>query len=106
MPDHTSGPWTVREETVGNRVVHRLIYAPEDSGHGHKPIATLHAGFTCFKADARLIAAAPDLLESCEALLGLFDDEPLPCGMEPDARVHRATEQARIAIAKAKGEIG
>jgi hypothetical protein len=68
----TPGPWEVRDETVGNRIVRRLVHDHNRSGRGYKPIATLHAGFTCSEADARLIAAAPDLADRVEALEGLL----------------------------------
>ena len=47
------------------------------------------------KANARLIAAAPELLDALEGLLGLA---------ERDGWLHIAVNQARAAIAKAKGE--
>jgi hypothetical protein len=45
-------------------------------------------------ANARLIAAAPELLEACEGLLNAL----------PSATTHPAIKAARAAIAKAKGE--
>jgi hypothetical protein len=46
---------------------------------------------TNLEANARLIAAAPELLEALEAIVAF--DTPLPCGL---------LKQARAAIAKAK----
>lgn len=46
--------------------------------------------------DARLIAAAPELLSACEGLLNAL----------PSATTHPAIKAARSAIAKAKGELG
>jgi hypothetical protein len=47
--------------------------------------------------NARLIAAAPDLLEACEALLEAYEFTIAPMHSE-------AIDKARAAIAKAKGE--
>jgi hypothetical protein len=55
------------------------------------------------KADAYLIAAAPDLLEACEAAYRAMTDDP----KNSDAawmRYDDAVEMVRAAIAKAKGE--
>jgi hypothetical protein len=49
------------------------------------------------EANARLIHAAPDLLAALEGLLGLQDGRYVTEGMKREA-----TEQARVAIAKAK----
>ena len=59
------------------------------------------------RANARLIAAAPDLLDGCKALLGLLqlvcarDDVPPSLAAEINAN-HRAIS-ARAAIARAEG---
>ena len=53
------------------------------------------SGHSALVANARLFAAAPELLEACEGLLGLA---------ERDGWLHVAVNQARAAIAKAKGE--
>jgi hypothetical protein len=50
------------------------------------------------EANARLIAAAPDLLESCEALLDL------PKSDDWLNALRNVVTQARAAVAKAKGE--
>lgn len=50
-------------------------------------------------ADARLIAAAPDLLEALNAMLDTCYD------LERDDNVISAVAKARAAIAKAKGEV-
>lgn len=65
-PEHTPGPWTVRPEIgrahqryIGNRAPDALLVA--------EVIDTLDDG-QC-DANARLIAAAPDLLEALEYCL-------------------------------------
>jgi hypothetical protein len=48
------------------------------------------------EANARLIAAAPDLLEALKGMLGVWEEDP--------AYGHASAEKARAAIAKAEGE--
>jgi nucleotide-binding universal stress UspA family protein len=50
--------------------------------------------------DARLIAAAPDLLEACQTLATLLDTD------DWIYQVDRAVKQAQAAIAKVRGEAG
>ena len=73
MSKHTPGPWQV----VGSNVY----------GNNLRALLPMNA------ADARLIAAAPDLLEALEDLLGWQT-------LAPDDVV----TAARAAIAKARGE--
>lgn len=89
MSKYTPGPWETlayishEQQTdfilvkIGRRV-HMVGYSDED------------------KANARLIAAAPELLEALEAIL-----EDAFGGMDTLARI----QAAEAAIAKAKGEI-
>ncbi len=87
---HTPGPWesqaTAGYETHGQRAV----YAEENG----KDIAIVYDG----EANARLIAAAPELLEACKALVGSDHD-----GKSFTSRAALATRLARAAIAKAEG---
>lgn len=99
---HTPGPWY---KDICGRIWRRHpsdLYEYGGGVAGDKPIATVwrgwygeeEAGFP-LEANARLIAAAPELLEACEGLLGLA---------ERDGWLHIAVNAARDAIAKAKGE--
>ena len=101
---HTPGPWAVREPDAAERAADIAdgaapedmelteVYAEDD---GEQLCFVLNT--TASEADnARLISAAPDLLEACELLLiylGDWDD------MEDETCV-----AARRAIAKAKGQ--
>ena len=83
---HTPGPWTASEHGAytdykGNNIV--IL------GDDLRIAVVLGPDTDETQANARLIAAAPDLLEALEALL------------EGDFNV---AEKARLAIAKAKGE--
>lgn len=103
MSEHTHGPWKVcgaRESTCScglvwseklDCVVAAAISARDESytcGEGISDPATL-------AANARLIAAAPDLLAALEALV-----DGCEC---PGGRHDHECTQARAAIARAKG---
>ena len=85
---HTPGPWKIGtpppngEQTVGTD--QGLMVA----------VATTSAGVQT-KANARLIAAAPDLLEALKGLMALSDHR---------VDLRDAAKDARAAIAKATGE--
>lgn len=105
-PGHTPGPWTVdncgrdvRAGGIGGLFVARIYAVPhEDDPHGY--------GDEQF-ANAHLIAAAPELKDGCNALIGLIQ---LVCGrddMPPDIKKallcsHRMDE-ALAALAQAEG---
>lgn len=57
---HTPGPWTLDRVSCGQGAVEYQIGFADGSGF---PLGG------CVEADARLIAAAPDLLEIAEAIL-------------------------------------
>jgi hypothetical protein len=91
---HTPGPWQVRPST--NDIV--------NADHGRLPFAIV-AGYTLIGAtyengeDARLIAAAPDLLEALKKYM------TAGAGNSTDFELQReAFFAARAAIAKATGE--
>jgi hypothetical protein len=83
-PKHTPGPWEWCETKTG-------LYGPD------YPIIDTDRDWGMFlhptnlEANARLISAAPELLEALEAIVAF--DTPLPCGL---------LKQASAAIAKAK----
>lgn len=82
---HTPGPW-------------RYDYAPGYCGELLAPNGTTLAEFVTepSEADARLIAAAPELLEALNAMLTHM-------GMDEDEWNKVTFDQARAAIAKANG---
>jgi hypothetical protein len=82
---HTPGPWVLRDGTPLFRVV----------GGEHR---TTVAGDISNDANARLIAAAPDLLAALEAIEAYEDSEPAPGTREAEISAMR-----RAAIAKATG---
>lgn len=104
---HTQGPWTLSEEYDGTSVKAGQFYvthAIQNCGF-HEP----EVDKAVTKANARLIAAAPDLLEALRKA-----DQFIANGIElgfirmPDADTpdpaHKTPEIVRAAIAKATGE--
>lgn len=89
---HTPGPWTVLTTADKSRVV-----ANARAGEGWT-IAILRQGDTPeWAANARLIAAAPDLLEALEAADAVLS------GRVRDLN-YQVRDKVRAAIAKARGE--
>lgn len=89
MSGHTAGPW----EAVDRLTVRSRYVAGADDGHGWL-VASLPPDAAA--ADARLIAAAPMLLEALRELLSEAEEGISTCPLTRAA--------ARAAIAAATGE--
>ena len=88
---HTQGPWKVTDE--GSQIVIQT-FAPHPTG----TLARVYRTDKRAHADARLIAAAPDLLAALEALLAdKYLSDPINAG-------RMAASRAAIAKATGKGE--
>lgn len=88
---HTPGPWIVQGDTYVT--VNSLIIAHcKQAGN-----TTLEEA----QANARLIAAAPELLEALEDLIGYAEHR---FGDNDYYKNHGCMNKARAAIAKARGE--
>lgn len=100
---HTPGPWRVERQN-GSPTTGEWMIAGAKPGY----LAEVRdCGSGCVKANASLIAAAPELLEALE--------EAVACGMVPISsateggaakysRQAQVADMIRAAIAKAKGE--
>jgi hypothetical protein len=113
---HTPGPWAARgpfNETIGTLQEPSFeISSPDVSVafvfYPRKDVEAREAA----RADARLIASAPDLLGACEALVAGVEDAVLRFldshekSLRPDMdQLLRArVDRARAAIAKARGK--
>lgn len=86
MSEHTPGPWTVS-------------HAKQEDGGCSIVSATGTVAWHVSEDDARLIAAAPELLD---ALAGVLQWMPPPCDAEIE--LQDAVNAARAAIAKATGK--
>ena len=97
---HTPGPWEGDAEYPDRLFVpdYGRIWINGYDSEG----APIHIGYVDGPrtvermANARVIAAAPELLEACESLLRFAERDRLPTDV--------AVNAARTAIAKAKGE--
>ena len=77
-PKHTPGPWAMQDRLCA-RVVSGIDIRSEPTGDivTRLPDGASTTGGHCFPrqlANARLMAAAPELLEACNAMLGLLVD--------------------------------
>lgn len=96
MSAHTPSPWTFVQSGTGDFPIWNVRI-------GTRGLITLPAtaGMETMDADARLIAAAPELLEACKLIVSVFDALPPTSA----ARTERLQiNAARAAIAKATGE--
>ena len=92
---HTPGPWAVGPHPGNDAGTHwHMIVAREGEEFG--PVYVGEA----LLSDARLIAAAPELLDMCERLLGFAVHHGAPSAVEAG---NGMLEAARELVAKAKG---
>ena len=102
MSQHTPGPW----------IVDALGYGYDISAPEARCLITTSSdpkmvwGAIGREADARLIAAAPELLEAIEAAIasGMVPGESITGGPGAKTQQGKAAAMLRAAIAKAKGE--
>ena len=119
MSEHTPGPWKARRDLS----LHRLVYHELPDGrwqvicdwggwseqamrHGVDLDACSQEAYPNQEADARLIAAAPDLLAACQRFVDYDDigaDEYDAKYGKAEDQISAIRQQARDAIAKAKG---
>lgn len=94
---HTPGPWKATEKTVT---------APETEDRLGMECRLYGGNSRDNRANARLIAAAPDLLDACQAMIA-WDDREKDHAVDFYDRMGlcvEAFEKARAAIAKATGD--
>lgn len=103
----TKGPWVIKGTLFGEwHISSEYSVGGVKLANGRQHIASSPSAssklnpdyFAMFHANARLIAAAPDLLEALEALLFAYCD-PGNEGGDHDEKVAKA----RAALAKARG---
>ena len=92
MSEHTPGPWEFKPA----REDYRRVLSPDINAGGNWHVAIVQSS----NADARLIAAAPDLLAACEYALDAMSG---PDGPEPTMAEKMAMDRLRAAIEKARG---
>ena len=93
MTEHTPGPWQIDQDDVRRGVFHLYAW---DRDLLERRIADPDIYDARDNANARLIAAAPELLEACETTLA---------NLAPAyASEHLVIKRLRAAIAKARGQ--
>lgn len=108
MTAHTAGPWAYHSRHAGlGRSTHAItsLSAPH-AGHVAFVYSKEGAGNGSGEANARLIAAAPDMLAALRTLEHAAAFVPVQdnSNANPDAvRLRAALTEARAAIAKAEG---
>ena len=104
---HTPGPWRATSRNIENVAnwASRIPFAIEiEVGHSVAPIADV-CDQPAAEANARLIAAGPDLLAACKSMIE-WDDREKDHAVDFSARMalcDAAFKAARAAIAKAEG---
>lgn len=91
---HTPGPWVTSPEPNGKEWV-------VDAGPWGICVCAFAPGLGTAEANARLIAAAPELLEALETLLGFVENKRFP----DTIYVRNAINEAEAVIAKATGSV-
>ena len=100
MAQHAPGPWAVVPYGDGNSLV---VHCTEDDRVCFMARPGIAGRMAEIRANARLIAAAPDLLAALRELDAMYrriapDD---PDGLSPD--LHPAWKACKAALAKAEG---
>lgn len=99
MSNHTPGPWIWARDILENNAQDYLC--SEDY-----KTRILQAQWRGEPADARLIAAAPDLLEACELHISALRSQIRDGKQRPEYAelIYQAQKKMMAAIAKARGE--
>jgi len=103
MSKHTPGPWYSLKDTL-----HEGQYFVRVQTYGYAPLATVRGDkrstLKQSEANARLISAAPDLLEALKSLLWYVDQLEMVVYSADDNGTHEEVAKAKAAMAKATGE--
>lgn len=116
MSKHTPGPWLVEEDETGDQSGLECVVVVDKSENYHISTCQFdgidghsnggNPDYETAKANASLIAAAPELLKALKFCVGEFyqyDDANDPDGATEKARI-KAIKLAEKAIAKAEGK--
>jgi hypothetical protein len=83
MSEHTTGPWRIGDAGV-------TVFGPPNGNPSPKTVANVKS-----KADAKLIAAAPELLDAAMAALDYYaqtGNDDAPTAVELRAAIAKATK--------------
>jgi hypothetical protein len=98
---HTPGPWEVIEVNLHDGPCKHALYVNGTGDYQFDEIAAVMMDYAdnSPEANARLIAAAPDLLSACEKMRDVLNTSAYDLSQE---EYNAATGAANTAIAKAK----
>jgi len=98
MSKHLPGPWTWKPSSDGKSIeIVSMLSCALDPG------VWVDAAGEASEANARLVAAVPELLEALLNMIGMFDT-PLARIRLSGLMYDEARESARAALQKARGE--
>jgi hypothetical protein len=105
-PRHTPGPWEVTGKSGDDVIIETQAEMPDpDHVYGRNTVVGSSEWTFCRAEDARLIAAAPDLLAACRAALSQIEGmRDLWTLAGEDGNGPRLVAQLRAAIARATEE--
>ena len=101
---HTPGPWVVETTSGMNIYITQPQDMPNRTPGFYAEVRRFTSSVDAVKANARLIAAAPDLLEALEKIAVLYEKDIDADNYEQAANAYEMRCIARAAITKAKGE--
>ena len=93
--EHTPGPWRVGTPSVANGV---QIFYDTDLPLQSTAICTMPSKGRGRAANARLIAAAPELFDACKDALGFGDEQGLSRVVRPGVTLEQALRTAIAAV--------
>lgn len=99
VPSHTPGPWQVTTDRAADAM--QFPYCVRDAADWSVAYVTGTDGLAATQANARLIAAAPDLLAAAETAYTVLANAPASKMPKGTADAIRALHAA---LARAKGE--
>ena len=99
---HTPGPWEYMY--VKKALEPHTIMGPRSGDGSRTSIAHTLWDRPQEEANFRLMAASPDLLTACEKLLRHITDGTIMCGIVEGMNLDKTRDEARAAIAKARGQ--
>lgn len=100
---HAPGPWMIADYKTMNSGDH-VILSPENGVDDPHPVVASVSRRPGYSANARLIAAAPDLLEACEWAMTALRHKSFCPAAEERGKCNCGIFHIENAIAKATGE--
>lgn len=100
---HTPGPWYIMYRSPDRTNIRVQIEHRTESRSSPVAFVELAKRYDWGEADARLMAASPDLLEACELALRILGRDGLQ-EIRGEAWTDGERERLELAVSRAKGE--